>query len=223
MTANTCIVSRLRHSLLQPTSAIGLILKSAADGKLSDNSITQTFEIAAKAAHDLHTELEALMDFLVLECGRNDLCLSPTNLHDIIVEAVSEDASLANSIGRLIIEDPHTLTVKADSGLLLKGIRALIKNAMEFSTGAVEVSIQKDDAFASILIEDRGIGIHDAITENLGEPFRVANAAKTPRATRMGVGLPIAKRVAEKHGGRLEVTQRPGGGSQARLTLPLAP
>ena len=221
MTISTSTVSRLRHSLLQPTSAISLILKSAADGKLATDSITKTLEVAARAAQELHAELEALMNFLVLDYGNCDLVLSPVNLHDAITEAVSEDSVLTKSIDRLVIEGAHAITIEADRHLLLIALRALIKNALEFSGGPVSVSVRKNDSGADILIEDRGPGINGEITERLGEPFLIAEVAGPSRVSRIGVGLPSAKRVAEKHGGKLSISTRTGGGTAALLTLPL--
>lgn len=221
MTVSTCTVSRLRHSLLQPTSAIGLILKTASDDKLATGSVMKTLEVAARATQELHIELEALMDFLVLEYGKTELVISSVNLHDAITEAVSEDPVLIKSIQRLHIADSQTITIETDRNLLLKSIRALIKNALEFSDGPVEVSLQKNDHDTEILIEDDGIGIHETVVKRLGEPFLVANAVKTKRTSRMGVGLPTAKKAAESLGGMLDVRPRTGGGTAALLTLPL--
>lgn len=220
MSVNACSVSQLRHSLLQPTSAIGLILKSAAEGKLSADSITQTLEVAARAAQELHLELENLMNFLVLEYGKSELMVSSVNLHDAITEAASEDPVLTKYIDRLAVDTSPSITMKADRHLLLIALRALIKNAVEFSSTPVEISMHRNDSNAQILIEDRGPGIHGEIIERLGEPFLVAEIAGLNRASRIGIGLPSAKRVADRHGGKLEINTRSGGGTTARLTLP---
>jgi signal transduction histidine kinase len=77
---------------------------------------------------------------------------------------------------------------------------------------------------AEIAVEDDGPGIPDSQKEALQEPFVRGDAARgMNKATGFGLGLAIARAVAEKHGGTLELINRKPTGLKAKITLPDTP
>ena len=88
-------------------------------------------------------------------------------------------------------------------------------------SAAASPSARHDGGQAVIAVLDRGPGIPVELVDRLKEPFTRRDAARSG-SSGAGLGLAIASRVAELHGGRLDLLPREGGGLEARLSVPLA-
>ncbi len=97
----------------------------------------------------------------------------------------------------------------------------LLDNALKFRSGAaprVRVSAERRNGFWEFAFADNGIGIDPASFERIFVIFqRLHTQAEYPGT---GMGLSIAKRIVERHGGRIWVESAPGAGSVFRFTLP---
>jgi len=104
----------------------------------------------------------------------------------------------------------------ADSQKLRRALLNLARNAVEASPdgGRVEIAAHADGAGAVLEVLDRGPGLDDEAREKLFRPFFTTKERGT------GLGLALAKKVADAHAGTLELLAREGGGTVARLTLP---
>ena len=112
-----------------------------------------------------------------------------------------------------------------DGQRLRQLLLALLDNAVRYSSagGSVEVRVAADGGRLQVDVLDRGIGIPpEELPLVLERHFR-GRAARRHRADGSGLGLPIARALAQAHGGTLALMPREGGGTCARLTLPLAP
>jgi two-component system CheB/CheR fusion protein len=108
--------------------------------------------------------------------------------------------------------------IEADADLVRATILNLLLNAAQAmgGHGKIAIAITTDDRFAVIDIRDSGPGIPEAIRDQIFEPFF------TTKARGGGLGLPIARRTAELHGGTLTAQHPAGGGTVMTITLPLA-
>lgn len=94
----------------------------------------------------------------------------------------------------------------------------LLDNAWKYGGGAIRLKAVAVDHEIRIEIADRGPGIPEAEMERLKRPFTRLENARTD-ASGTGLGLAIVERIAQLHGGRLELLANPGGGLLARLVL----
>ncbi|MEZ5659972.1 MAG: ATP-binding protein [Burkholderiaceae bacterium] len=103
--------------------------------------------------------------------------------------------------------------------LLLRAIENLVRNAVRFSPeqGRVDIALEIDRRTWRIHVLDRGPGISDDLIEKVQEPF-VRGGAENGDG--FGLGLAIARRAAQIHGGSLELRNRDGGGLVATIVLP---
>ncbi len=150
------------------------------------------------------------------------LQIGTVELGEIVSEAVSRFDDSGQSTGVSVTVHPGPpLQITADESKLRQITVNLLGNAIEAArdpgAGAptVEVSWASDADGASLRIEDRGPGIPEALRARVFEPF------VTTRARGHGLGLAIARSLARAHGGDIELDPRPGGGTSARLTVPL--
>ncbi len=99
----------------------------------------------------------------------------------------------------------------------------LIDNALAYGAPPVEVSTSRHDARLVLDIADRGEGVPASEVERLKRPFTRASAARTRAdgAAGAGLGLAIVDRIARLHGGTFDLLPREGGGTIARVTLPV--
>lgn len=110
------------------------------------------------------------------------------------------------------------LIASFDPKLLPRAVRNLLENAIRASAerGRVEIVVERRDAAAEITVSDQGPGVPPGQLGRIFEPYFSTHATGT------GLGLPIAARIAEEHGGSLVARNRPSGGFEVVVTIPLA-
>jgi two-component system osmolarity sensor histidine kinase EnvZ len=106
---------------------------------------------------------------------------------------------------------------------LRRAIVNLIENALRHAglAAPIELALTRAGGKLVIAVLDRGPGITPADAERLRQPFTRGEAARTG-AGGAGLGLAIVERIAQAHGGRLELLPRDGGGLAARIVLPIS-
>lgn len=109
--------------------------------------------------------------------------------------------------------------VHANPDLLFTAVQNVLDNALKHSNGPVEISIKTRplDDVVSIIIEDNGSGIPEALQARVFDLFSRADEAHTTRG--FGLGLPIAKRIIENVGGTIELVSEVGKGTTVTITL----
>jgi signal transduction histidine kinase len=108
-------------------------------------------------------------------------------------------------------------TFQADRHLLRRAALNLVRNAIEATApgGTVELAVEVADGAVGLCVLDRGPGLPADARTRLFEPFFTTKAGGT------GLGLALARKAALAHGGALALDDREGGGTVARLSLPL--
>ncbi|MFP3516713.1 HAMP domain-containing sensor histidine kinase [Pseudomonas sp. SIMBA_077] len=139
-----------------------------------------------------------------------------------LLSAVQKDATLS------ALEQPVQLNAEPDLNLngwptmIERAVDNLLRNAQRFSppNRPIELNAQRTGDHIIISVRDHGPGVADTHLANLGEPFF---RAPGQTAAGHGLGLAIARRAAERHGGRLLLDNHPEGGFIATLELPMHP
>jgi len=128
-----------------------------------------------------------------------------------------------------ILGAPDTLEV--DGPRLARALANLLDNAAKFSPAESEILLRAVPALlhgdgasveaVALSVLDRGPGVAAQDRERIFAPFEQAGDVMTGKPAGLGMGLHEARAVARAHGGTLELHDRPGGGSEFRLTVPL--
>ncbi|MBU2870333.1 two-component system sensor histidine kinase EnvZ [Colwellia sp. E2M01] len=100
-----------------------------------------------------------------------------------------------------------------------RALANLIQNAIRYTEGEIDVFTGTEDNFAFIMVSDNGDGIPVSDIERLFQPFTQGDTARGAEGS--GLGLAIIKRIVEAHGGYVSLLNKPSGGLQAKIYLPL--
>ena len=149
-----------------------------------------------------------------LEFGRHDLAA-------VVEEAVQTVRATAN--GRISVEYARPVSgiiATFDRGSILRLAGILLDNAVKYTPegGKVTARVRERDGRAELEVSDTGIGISDAQMPFVFERFYRADPSRTKGGA--GLGLSIARQIAEAHGGTVEASSKPGEGSTFTLLLP---
>jgi two-component system sensor histidine kinase KdpD len=120
------------------------------------------------------------------------------------------------------IEIPDALPLLSMDPILVQQLFVnLLENAAKYTPPGSEIAIRAMREGGTLVVDvaDRGPGIPPGEEERVFERFH--RAAAQPGVRGVGLGLPIARAIAQAHGGRLSASNRPGGGALFRLTLPI--
>ena len=121
--------------------------------------------------------------------------------------------------GSVAYEGPNHLVLRCRPDTLARAVTNLVDNAVKYGSAATVRLTQLVDSVA-IDVEDDGPGIPDADKPHVLEPFYRSDPARTLDGSGFGLGLSIARAIAEAHGGRLMLMDRQPRGLVARLMLP---
>ncbi|MCY3928688.1 MAG: ATP-binding protein [Acidobacteria bacterium] len=114
--------------------------------------------------------------------------------------------------------DRETARLPFDRRLMQRAVRNLLENALGASDGGGEVRVTvapvDGGSALGVTVDDRGPGVSDPDLERIFEPYFSTSSGGT------GLGLPIARRIVEEHGGTITAARRPKGGLSVRIVLP---
>jgi PAS domain S-box-containing protein len=204
----------LAHEIKNPITAVNLALRAVAK-QLGEDDAAVLQDLVGRMQR-LERTMRRTLSFarpLELSCGAVRLsALVDEVLGDLRPEYERHDV-------RLETEVPGELSLFADRQLLGEALTNLLKNAREAlgRGGLVRVSGQPlPGGRLCLCVEDDGPGIPPEVADGLFRPFVTSKHAGT------GLGLAFCRKVAEAHGGSIEVDRGPLGGARFKLDLPLA-
>ena len=173
----------------------------------------------AAGIDDIATSLD---DILALaRIGRPDTPPEPAQLGALVTGIVEEYEDMGKPVA---LERSERIVVPVHVTWIRRAVRNLVSNAVRYggSAGVALFREEVDDAsFAVIAVEDNGPGIAQEQIAAMLEPFARGEGSRNRATGGAGLGLTIARAIADAHGGRLELSNRDGGGLSAQLWLPL--
>ena len=141
---------------------------------------------------------------------------------DLLEREVS-DRRLAGAPVTLACEgEARTAELLGDPVSLRRLFANLTDNAIAYG-GEAKIAVATRGDRIVVTIDDRGAGIDKALREAVFEPFVRLEESRNRNTGGAGLGLAIARKVAEAHGGSLALADAPGGGTRAIVELPLFP
>jgi len=200
----TRMLAAISHDLRSPITALRLRAEMVEQEDLRESMIASL------------NEMQQMVD-ATLAFARDDSAKEETQTADL--------AAIAAEAASIRAEQGHDVAWKGGKALqypcrplaLKRAIGNLIDNAVRYA-GSAEVSLEG----TSVVIRDGGPGIPEDRLGYVFEPFARLDESRSAETGGTGLGLAIARSITRNHGGDVTLRNRPGGGLEARLVLPLA-
>ena len=203
-------LANMSHELRTPLNAIigfSELLQLESFGELNEQQLGYVDDVLDAGRH-LLSLINDILDLSKVEAGRMELDLSSFSLRQHARERVDDARGASDPrAGRLGLElDPDEIRIRADERKLRQVVFNLLSNAVNFTPagGRVDVSARVTDGVVEVSVTDTGPGIAPDDQELIFEEFRQARGSSGAQAG-TGLGLPLARRFIELHGGRLWV------------------
>lgn len=214
------------HELKTPLTAIRMFAEALVMGVPSRPEAQHEYlRTIISESERLSRLLNNVLDLSKIEQGIRSYRFESVSLDEVIRAAAEAMAfPLAQKGFHLRIDMEEGLPrVRADKDALEQAVLNLLDNAMKYSGRNRELRLKlgRRDRMIGIEVTDSGVGISEEDKARIFGKFFRAPAAESQRIPGAGLGLAIVSHIAEAHGGRVEVSSRPGEGSTFSVLLPL--
>jgi PAS domain S-box-containing protein len=216
-------LAMLSHELRNPLSAVRNALVAAS---LDESRRGRALEIARRQTEQLGRLIDDLLDATRLTQGRITLRNERVSLAQVIKRAIASTLSFIESRNlRLTVTlTPEAIRVEADPTRLEQVFVNLLSNAAKYTEagGHIDVVAERQDEEVSVLVRDTGIGIAPEMLPQIWDLFTQAESGLDRAQGGLGIGLTVARRLVELHGGRIQAhSEGIGKGAEFLVTLPL--
>jgi PAS domain S-box-containing protein len=216
-------LSVLTHELRTPlASALGWA-HMLRDEELDAAETRQAVETITRNLDELKTLISSLREAAQAASGRLSLRLSAFDLGAAVKEAAKSLKPAADARAVALKVEAPPLKIRGDRSRLRQVAWALISNAVKFSPKgeSVSVRLERSGRDALLTVADRGPGLPESLRRSVFDLPRLPAADAPQRARGLGLGLPMARRLVELHGGAVSVVSESGRGAVFTVRLPL--
>jgi len=216
----------LSHDLRSPLSAILTWISVLRHGSVAPDDRDRALDSIERIAKLAARMVEDLLDISRIASGKISLSPQECDLAVIVRSAAEMVLPVANEKGIDVDVsiDPTCLPMRGDPARLHQMIGNLLSNALKFTPagGRVQVGLVCPNGMAEIHVTDTGDGIAPEMLPHVFQPFRQATTSVTRRGDGLGLGLAIARHLAELHGGSIAAESAGlGRGATFSVRLPL--
>ena len=219
-------ISMVSHELRTPLTSIRASMQLLIAEEMTGNEdADQLVRVALSNADRLIRIVNDILDMSKIEAGEMMVAPRRTRLQAIIEDSVRSVEAVARDAGVTIVQSHNGVSdVLADPDRTIQVLVNLLSNAVKHapSGSQVEVTTALENSLAAVAVRDHGPGIPAHKVDFIFEPFTQLDGSDTRRIAGTGLGLTIARALAEKQGGGIRVSSREGEGATFTLTLPLA-
>lgn len=202
------MLGAIGHDLKTPLAALRVRIESVEDDA-ERGRMAATIEDIVRSLDDILT---------LARVGRPTDAPEPTELAALVASVAEEYEDLGAPV---TLGDTERVVVSTRASWLRRALRNLIDNGVRYGE-RVRVCCAREGAYAVLRVEDDGPGIPPGEIARMLEPFTRLEASRNSATGGAGLGLTLARAIAEQHGGTLELVNRPGGaGLTATLRVPL--
>ncbi len=217
------LAHELRNPLAPVVNAAALLQRPG----ISADKLLWVHGIIDRHASHLAHLIDDLLDLSRIAAGKITLREQPFDLKTAVDQSIEINAPTAAQRGHrieVIDTSPLPLYVNGDLTRITQIISNLLDNAIKYTanSGHIRLKVGREDSYASISVEDNGIGMDPDLIPSLFEMFEQEPAAPTGRKSGLGIGLTVARSLVEMHHGTIVASSGGRGhGSCFTVRLPL--
>jgi signal transduction histidine kinase len=221
-------ISMASHELKSPLTAISGYVELLTDTLATEEGLLENKNQQKKylnnidiSANRLKTLVEDLLDVSRIQQNRMPIVLEEVDLSKLVLELANEMKILASEKGLELKQNiSEVAKVSVDPERLKQIVVNLLSNAIKYTPqGSVEIQIKEDEKNVFLVVADTGLGISAKNLEKLFSKFYRVKTENTAGISGTGLGLWIAREIAQKMGGDLTVESIEGVGSHFTLSL----
>ena len=217
------LVADVAHELRTPLTVLRGYLEALRDGLATPDP--ETLGVIHDEAIHLQQLVDDLQDLAEADAAELALDLQPADIAEILRSTAAGFALQAQDNGiRLEVDADGDATVLADRRRIAQVVDNLVANALRYTPAGGEIRLAaaaSADALR-VTVADTGIGIDAAHLPHVFDRFYRVDPSRARQTGGSGLGLTIAKRIVEAHGGGIGVESTPGSGTRFWFTLPRA-
>ncbi len=226
--AKSEFLSIAAHQLRTPLTAIKGYISMFLEGDYGKFTKEQTVELESifRSADRLTRLIDVFLNVSRIETGRLDIKKAPVNFYEILDAVVTDIRQMAKKKNLELTvqkqaDDLPPLMIDRDK--IQDVVMNLVDNSIKYTEkGWVNIRVSRSRSLMSFEVRDSGIGISSQEIDNLFQKFTRAEAVTRTATGGSGLGLFIAKKIVEAHGGRIWVeSEGEGKGSMFTFTLPI--
>ncbi|MGC8595450.1 MAG: sensor histidine kinase [Candidatus Kryptoniota bacterium] len=211
------------HELRTPLT----ILRGEIEVALQGTRSTASYKKILASLLDEVVRMTSIVEGLILlakaDSGMATLSMKPVNF-DKLIEEITEDAIVLAEQKQIsvAVEKIEPVVVLGDEIRLRQMVLNLVDNAIKYTPehGSIFISLERTDGTAKLTVRDTGIGIPEEELSRIFDRFYRVDKSRSRLPDGLGLGLSIAKWIAESHDGKIQAYSRPGTGSTFIVQLP---
>ena len=224
------MIAGVAHDLRTPLTSVKGYVEGLMDGIANTPEKQQQY---LKTIYTSTLNMERLLDELLtvsrLELGNIELDMKPVNINDFLGDCAEElDAELSSQGFDFTYTNncDDDFEVMLDTDRFQRVIYNIVSNSLKYAKkdvkGKIELNAQTYQKAVIITLADNGIGLEGENLTRIFESFYRADPARTRTSEGSGIGLSVARQIAELHGGKIWATGKEGKGLTILISLPRA-
>ena len=222
------LVTNISHDLRTPLTSLRGYLETLnlKQDTISDPERERYVDAAIRQSDRLNRLVTDLFELARLDSGTRELEIEPLALTELVQDGVQQFQLEAENKGvKLSAQLPNgPASIRGDVGLLARVLDNLLANGLRHTPtgGSITVELREDDEVVLLTVQDTGTGIDSQDLPHVFE--RLFHGSRSPvDSSGAGLGLAIAKRVVDLHGGKIWVESQPTQGATFFVSLPQNP
>ncbi len=227
--AKTNFLAHLSHDIRTPLNhIIGFadLMQHQTYGPLGDERYSDYVATIKTSGEQLLASFAAILDLAELENGSKALRQDPVLLDEVLGAVAQRFRGQAQRAGIILDIGPGTGAVlRGDRLGLIRMVGNIMDNAMRFTSAGGQVTLASFAADDGVVIEisDTGVGMNEERLASLSQPFALGDASFARNGVGPGLGISIARAIAELSGGHMAIDSSPTLGTTVAISLPIDP
>jgi two-component system cell cycle sensor histidine kinase PleC len=225
--AKTNFLAHLSHDVRTPLNHIigfAELIRHQTFGPVGDARYLEYVQNIKTSGEGLLDSFATILDLAELESGQKALQCHPVSVDEVVGEVARRYRPQAQRAGiRFETGAPCDMVLNGDRYCLIRMLANIVENAMRFTPAGGRVTLAAFAGSDGVVVEvsDTGLGMSEERLASLAHPFAQGDATFTREGGGPGLGIPIARAIAELSGGRMAVDSSPALGTTVAFSLPM--
>lgn len=225
--SKTNFLAHLSHDIRTPLNHIigfAELMRHQTYGPLGDARYSDYVQSIKTSGEHLLASFATILDLAELESGQKALRSDPVDIDELLDGVIQRFRAQASRAGIVfVLGEASGAVVRGDRLGLSRMVSNIVENALRFTPSGGRVTLNAFAARDGVVVEitDTGLGMSEERLASLSQPFALGDSTFTREGVGPGLGISIARAIAELSGGNLAIDSSPSLGTTVAISLPL--